>query len=82
MNNLEISGKTVEEAVQKALQRLGLGREEVKVTVLKEGKHGILGLGTEEAVVRVEEIETSNPNALSSQKPVPALPRRRLKSPK
>jgi spoIIIJ-associated protein len=44
----------VEEATQKALETLNLGLEEVKVTIVKEGKHGILGLGSEEAVVRVE----------------------------
>ena len=54
MKNLEMSGKTVEEAIQRALAELGVSREEVKVTVLKEGKHGVLGLGAEEARIRVE----------------------------
>ena len=54
MENLEISAKTVEEAIQHALEQLGLSREEVEVTVLKEGRHGILGLGGEEAKIRVE----------------------------
>ena len=53
MKNLEVSAKTVEEAIQKALEKLNLGREEVEVTVVKEGKHGILGLGGEEAKVKV-----------------------------
>ncbi|OGO06515.1 MAG: hypothetical protein A2Z76_01650 [Chloroflexi bacterium RBG_13_56_8b] len=54
MKSLESSGRTVEEAIQKALETLNLSREEVEVTVVKEGKHGILGLGAEEAMVRVE----------------------------
>jgi spoIIIJ-associated protein len=54
MKSLEISGKTVEEAIQKALEQLGVSREEVEVSVVKEGKHGILGMGTEEATVRVQ----------------------------
>ena len=54
MKNLEMSGKTVEEAIQRALGELGVSREEVKVTVLKEGKHGVLGLGAEEARIRVK----------------------------
>ena len=54
MKNLEVSAKTVEEATQKALERLGVSREEVEVTVVKEGRHGILGLGAEEARVRVQ----------------------------
>ena len=54
MKNLEMSGKTVEEATQRALGKLGVSREEVNVTVLKEGKSGILGLGSEQAMIRVE----------------------------
>jgi spoIIIJ-associated protein len=54
MKSLEVSGKTVEEAIQKALEQLGVSREEVEVSVVKEGKHGILGMGTEEATVRVQ----------------------------
>lgn len=53
MENLEVSARTVEEAIQKALEKLSVTREEVEVTVVKEGKHGILGLGAEEATVRV-----------------------------
>lgn len=56
MKSLEISGKTVEEALQSALERLGARREEVKVTVLKRSRHGIFGLGAEEAVIRVEKV--------------------------
>ena len=54
MESLEISAKTVEEAIQRALEQLGVSREEVEVTVVKEGKPGILGLGADEAVVRVK----------------------------
>ena len=53
MKSLEISAKTVEEAIQRALDQLGVSREEVEVTVIREGKSGILGLGAEEAVVTV-----------------------------
>jgi spoIIIJ-associated protein len=54
MKNLEISAKTVEEAIQEALNQLGVRREEIEITVLKEGKHGLLGLGAEEAKIRVK----------------------------
>ena len=53
MESLEVSGRTVEEAIQKALEQLGVSREEAEVTVVNEGRHGILGLGAEEARVRV-----------------------------
>lgn len=54
MKSLEISAKTVEEAIHRALEQLSVSREEVEVTIVKEGKAGILGLGAEEAVVRVK----------------------------
>jgi spoIIIJ-associated protein len=54
MESLEISGKTVEEAIQHALKQLGLSRDEVEVVVLKEGRTGVLGLGAEEARVIVK----------------------------
>ena len=56
MKSLEISAPTVEEAIQKALEQLSVSREEVEVTVVKEGRSGILGLGAEEAVVRVRSL--------------------------
>ena len=61
MKSLEIKAKTVEEAIQRALEQLGVSREEVEVTVIKEGKAGILGLGADEAVVQVTPL-TAAPN--------------------
>ncbi len=60
MESLEASGRTVEEAIQHALEQLGIRRDEVNITVLKEGKSGILGLGSEEAKIRVE-VKSSQP---------------------
>jgi spoIIIJ-associated protein len=57
MKSLEVSGKNVEEATRKALEKLGVSRKEVEVTVVKEGRRGVLGLGAEEAVVRVRLLE-------------------------
>ena len=54
MKSLEIQARTVEEAIQRALEQLSLSREEVKITVVREGKSGILGMGSEDALVRVE----------------------------
>ncbi len=53
MESLEVRAKTVEEAIQRALQQIGRNREEVEVVVVREGRSGILGLGAEEAIVRV-----------------------------
>ncbi|MFC1995967.1 RNA-binding cell elongation regulator Jag/EloR [Chloroflexota bacterium] len=56
MKNLEVRAKTVEEAIQRALDQLSVSREEVEVTVLSEGRHGIMGLGAEEARIRVSRL--------------------------
>ena len=53
MESLEARGKTVEEATEGALQQLGLTRDQVEITVLSKGRSGFLGMGAEEAVVRV-----------------------------
>lgn len=53
MESIEASGKSVDEAVQQALVRLGKRRDEVEVTVLQEPSRGIVGLGSREAMVRV-----------------------------
>ena len=49
----EISGKTVDEAIDNALQHLGVTRSEVEIEVLSKGRPGILGFGVEEARIRV-----------------------------
>jgi spoIIIJ-associated protein len=53
VESIEASGKSVEEAVQQALIRLGKRRDEVEVTVLQEPSRGAFGLGSREARVRV-----------------------------
>jgi spoIIIJ-associated protein len=56
MKSLEISARTVDEAVELALRELGVAREEIEVIVLQKGKTGFLGLGTEEARVMVRKL--------------------------
>ena len=53
MEGVDVSAKTVDEAVEKALAQLGLDRSQVDVEVIKEGRGGILGIGGEEARVVV-----------------------------
>jgi spoIIIJ-associated protein len=55
--SMESSASSVEEAIKQALDQLGVTREEVRVTVLDEGKPGVLGLGSEPAKVKVELLE-------------------------
>ena len=51
---VEKSVKTIDEAVNEALKELNTTRENVEIEVVNEGKRGILGLGAEDAVVRVK----------------------------
>ena len=51
--SIEVRAGTVDDAVTKALEQLGLSRDKVEVDVVKEGGRSLLGLLREEAVVRV-----------------------------
>ena len=53
MRELEMTGRTVDEAIDKAAQQLGVAREDVEVVVLDKGRAGIFGVGAELARVRV-----------------------------
>jgi spoIIIJ-associated protein len=67
MDQAEASGKTVEDALNRALAKLGARREEVEFVVLDEGKRGgLFGRGSREAVVRVERI--THPEAVSRER--------------
>ena len=62
MREIEISARTVEEAIEIALKELDADRSDVEVDVVSRGKSGILGIGSEPAVVRVSEIESAPDN--------------------
>ena len=51
---IEKSAKTIDDAVSAALAELNTTRENVEIEVLNEGKRGILGIGSEDARVRVK----------------------------
>ncbi len=53
LESIDASGKSVDEAVQQALTRLGKRREDVEIVVLQEPTRGAFGLGSKEARVRV-----------------------------
>lgn len=53
MEWVEVKGKTVEVAVEAALEELGLARDEAEVEVLQEPARGFLGIGGQDALVRV-----------------------------
>lgn len=53
MQYIDVSGKTEEEAIEKALTQLGKDRDEVSVEILERAKAGFLGIGATPASVRV-----------------------------
>src|SRR5438132_1067219 len=56
MESLEVSARTVEEAIAQALRQMGATRPEVEIVVLAQGRPGVFGVGAQEARVRVTRI--------------------------
>lgn len=69
----EGTGKTIDEALQHALQSAGYELEQVEVEVLDEGSRGFLGLGAKPARVRVTLKDTPALRAESFLKQLTAL---------
>lgn len=57
MNQITQTAPTKEKAITVALEKLGLTKQDVTITVLDEGKRGFLGFGVKPAVVQVTEIQ-------------------------
>lgn len=51
--SVEITAKTVDEAIEKAIAELKLDRSNIKVDVIDSGTKGIFGIGAKDATVRV-----------------------------
>lgn len=62
IKSIEIEGKTVEEAIKKALHELNLPRSKVKIEILSDEAKGLFGMaGAKPAKVRVKILkETKN----------------------
>lgn len=84
MQYLDMTGRTEEEAVQKALRQLGLDRDDVSVEVLERAKSGFFGFGASPAKVRVtyglEEEEPVIPRNPASARPEEERPRPRAQA--
>lgn len=53
MEEVERSAASVEEALEGALEELGISEQEAQVEIVQEPQKGLLGIGSKEAVVRV-----------------------------
>jgi spoIIIJ-associated protein len=58
MEEVEASGKTVDEAIASALEQLQMDRSQVEVEIISAGRAGLFGLGGENARVMVRPITT------------------------
>lgn len=63
---VESIAPSVDEAVEKGLQELGLSREQVEIEVLDEGGRGLFGIGNRQARVRLT-IKTLEPSMLEKE---------------
>ncbi|WP_071704969.1 RNA-binding cell elongation regulator Jag/EloR [Murdochiella vaginalis] len=70
MQSIVKTGKTVDEAVQAALQALDATLDDVSIEIMEEAKSGFLGVfGTKEAIVRVSRKESTLHDVLHEKKP-------------
>lgn len=71
---IDMTGKTEDEAIRRALEQLGLERNDVSVEILERAKSGFLGIGGSPATVRVSyddgQPEPVKPEPKAEKKPV------------
>lgn len=53
MPEVEKSAASVEEAIEAALEELGVSEQEASVVIVQDSQRGLLGFGSQEAIVRV-----------------------------
>ena len=68
-NFLEIEAKTIDEAIFKGLEQLGLAFDEATIDILEEGSKGFLGLGGRLAKVRLTRRDALKEESGGSVKP-------------
>ena len=71
---IDMTGKTEDEAIAKALAELGLDRDDVAVEILERAKKGFLGIGASPAKVRVTYEVPEEPAAPPQPAPRPVPP--------
>lgn len=70
----EFRGKTVEAAISAGLAALRLTREQVEIEIVRPGSRGVLGIGAEDAVVRLTAIRPGKPEPKAPSRPAPQPP--------
>lgn len=70
---LEVIAPTIEEAITKGLDELGLPREDVDIEVLDEGSKGLFGLGSRQARIRLSIKSASSDAKVKEPSPLPEM---------
>src|SRR5271157_396667 len=52
MDSIEIEGKTIDEAIEKACSKFDVPREKLNIEIIAEGATGFLGLGSKKAKIK------------------------------
>ena len=52
MNSIEIEGKTIDEAIEKACSEFNVPREKLNIEIISDGATGFLGLGSKKAKIK------------------------------
>lgn len=70
MSAIEIEGKSVDEAIQLACQRLNLPVEQLDIEVVSQGSAGIFGIGTRKAKILASPKQTTDDSSLAEAKAI------------
>ena len=71
---LEVIAQTIDEAIEKGLNDLGLPRDAVEIDILDEGGKGMLGIGSRQARVRISVLGEEGDSEEQEQKPQETSP--------
>jgi spoIIIJ-associated protein len=70
MSAMEIEGKSVEEAIEQACQRLNLPADQLDIEIISHGSSGIFGIGTRNAKILVSPKDTGGESQLEEAKEI------------
>jgi spoIIIJ-associated protein len=77
MDSIEIEGKTIDEAIEKACSEFDVPREKLNIEIISDGATGFLGLGSKKARIRASimsidmaiDTPAAQPKTISQKKP-------------
>ena len=80
MEVMEIEGKTIDEAIEKACSAFQVSREKLNIEIVSEGSSGFLGMGAKKALIRASllsiDMMLDTPFTQPAVKPKTAIPAR------